>query len=118
MPFSILDSSGQVVNVKITGELRKSELEQIQGVASEAIKHWGKIRVMVILENFLGWERGANWEDMTFALEHDNDIEKVAVVGDTRWKDHVYAFLGKGFRPVAIEYFALTELKMAQQWLV
>ena len=117
MPFSIPDSSGSVVTVKITGELKKSELERIQGVASEAIKHWGKIRVLVIMENFRGWERGADWEDMTFTLEHDNDIEKVAVVGDTGWKDLVYAFLGKGFRPVAIEYFAPSEFHKAQKWL-
>ncbi len=117
MPFSILNSSEQVIKVKITGELKKSELDRIQGVASEAIKHRGKIRMLVTLENFRGWERGADWEDMTFALEHDNDIEKVAVVGDPKWKGPVYAFLGKGFRPVAIEYFASTDLKRAQQWL-
>jgi len=39
-----------------------------------------KEQVLVILEDFQGWEHGENWDDMTFAIEHDNDIEKVALV--------------------------------------
>jgi hypothetical protein len=33
--------------------------------------------------------------------EHDKDIAKIAVVGDEKWRDEVYAFLAKGFRRAA-----------------
>jgi hypothetical protein len=62
------------VIVRIKGELKKSELHQIQTLAIGVIKQWGKIRFLLILEDFQGWERGENWGDITFAVEHDNYI--------------------------------------------
>jgi len=32
--------------------------------------------VLVIVEDFKGWERGADWGDLTFFLEHDKEIDK------------------------------------------
>ena len=49
MPFSVLDSSRPVVTVTVTGELKKSEFERVQGIALDSILRWGKIRVLVLL---------------------------------------------------------------------
>jgi hypothetical protein len=117
MPFEVIESSGSLVSVKIKGELKKSELDQIQALAIELIKRWGKVRVLVILEDFQGWERGENWGDITFAVEHDNDIEKVAIVGEESWKEPVLAFFGKPFRKLSIEYFDPSQLARARAWV-
>jgi hypothetical protein len=42
--------------------------------------------VLVIVENFKGWERGADWGDRDFFVEHDHQIEKIAIVGDPKWE--------------------------------
>lgn len=76
MPFKVIGSSGKLISVKITGELKKAELDRMQAVATEFMKREGKIKMLVFLEDFLGWERGADWEDVNFQLEHDRDIEK------------------------------------------
>ena len=81
MPFKVIESSGKLISVKITGELKKAESDWMQAVAIEIIKREGKIKILVFLENFLGWERGADWEDVNFQLEHDRDIEKI-IFGD------------------------------------
>mgnify|MGYP003556418866 CR=1 FL=1 len=117
MSFTVIESSGKLISVKITGGLKKAELDQIQTIASELIKREGQIKMLVILEDFLGWERGADWEDMNFQEEHDRDIEKIAIIGDEKWRNLVLAFTGKPFRPVAIEYFTPSQLDQARTWI-
>ena len=45
--------------------------------------------------------------------EQDQDIDKISVVGNEKWQDLVYAFLAKGFRHAAVEYFGPSELRKA-----
>lgn len=115
--FTIVDPSGPIVSIKITGELSFAEAGQIQALALEAIKRGGKIKALGILENFRGWKREGNWGDVTFLNEHDQDIAKIAVVGDEKWRDPFCAFLAKGFRRAAVEYFLPADIAKARAWL-
>jgi len=117
MPFTIIDTTGPIVSAKISGEIARSEVSQIQATALDAIRRCGKISALFILENFQGWKREGNWGDITFLTEHDKDIAKIAVVGDEQWRDFVYAFLAKGFRQAAVEYFLPADLAKARAWL-
>ncbi len=117
MAFTIIDSSGPILSAKLTGELSLSDMRRLQAAAVEAIKRLGKIKGLAILEDFRGWKRDENWGDMTFLIEHDKDIAKMAVVGEEKWKDSFYAFLAKGFRQAEIEYFRPADLAKARAWL-
>ncbi len=117
MPFTIIDMSGPILSAKISGELSKTEVSKMQAGAAAAIQRWGKIKALLILENFRGWSREGDWGDITFMTEHDKDIDKIAVVGDEEWKDFFFAFLAKGFRQAAIEYFLPGDLAKARAWL-
>ena len=117
MAFTIIDASGPVISAKISGELGKSEVSQIQAAALDAIRRCGKISALFILENFRGWKREPDWGDVTFLTEHDKDIAKIAVVGDEEWRDFAYAFLAKGFRQPEVEYFLPGDLAKARAWL-
>jgi hypothetical protein len=44
-------------------------------------------------------------------------IEKMAIVGDEKWRDDALAFTAKGFRPTAIEFFGALRLNEARAWL-
>ncbi len=89
----------------------------MQAAALDAIQRYGKISALFILENFQGWKREGDWGDVSFLIEHDKEIAKIAVVGDEQWRDFVYAFLAKGFRQAAVEYFLLADLAKARAWL-
>lgn len=117
MAFTIIDATGPVISAKISGEIARSEVSQIQAAALDAIRRCGKISALFILENFQGWKREGNWGDITFLTEHDKNIAKIAVVGDEEWRDFVYAFLAKGFRQAAVEYFLPADLAKARAWL-
>jgi hypothetical protein len=117
MPFTIVDAAGPIISAKISGELGKSEVSQLQAAALGAIKRHGKISALFILENFEGWKQSGDWGDITFMTEHDEQIVKIAVVGAEGWRDMIYAFLAKGFRNAQVEYFLPSELAKARSWL-
>lgn len=117
MAFSMMDAAGPIISAKITGELGKAEVGQIQATALAAIRRHGKISALFILEDFHGWKRESGWGDLTFMTDHDKDIAKIAVVGEEGWRDLVHAFLAKGFRQAAVEYFLPADLAKARAWL-
>jgi hypothetical protein len=117
MPFTIIDATGPIISAKISGELGRSEVSQIQATALDAIQRCGKISALFLLENFTGWKQESGWGDLTFLTAHDHQIAKIAVVGDKQWRDLTEAFLAKGFRQATIEYFLPGELAKARAWL-
>src|SRR5687768_14280224 len=117
MPFSIIDGAGPVISARITGELGKSEVSDLQAASLSAIKRHGRVNALFILENFQGWKQSGDWGDISFMTEHDKDIGKIAVVGEEPWRDMIYAFLAKGFRQAQIEYFLPGDLAKARAWV-
>jgi SpoIIAA-like len=117
MAFTIIDTSGPIISATISGELGKSEVTQMQAAAVDAMRRFGKISVLFVLDNFRGWKREPDWGDVTFMTEHDQEITKIAVVGEEQWRDLVFAFLAKGFRQAEVEYFLPVDLAKARAWL-
>jgi SpoIIAA-like len=97
--------------------LKKADYERIIQIAKAAIAREGKIRALVILEGFEGWERSGDWGDVSFMMEEGQHIEKMAIVGDEKWRDDALAFTAKGFRPTAIEFFPASRINEARTWL-
>jgi SpoIIAA-like len=50
-------------------------------------------------------------------MEQGQQIEKMAIVGDEKWRDDALAFTAKGFRPTAIEFFPSSRLNEAHTWV-
>jgi hypothetical protein len=117
MPIEIIDQSGKLVQIKVNGVLAKAELDQVQGAASKMIEREGKINVLVLFEDFQGWEKGADWADMAFVYKHDKDIEKMAMVGDPKWAEQAQAFAGKPYTSKEVEFFDPSRLDEARTWL-
>jgi SpoIIAA-like len=92
-------------------------VSRLRAAALEAIRHCGRISALFILDDFRGWNPQGEWGDVTFISEHDEQIARIAVVGEERWRDLVYAFLAKGFRAAEVEYFLPGELDKARAWV-
>ena len=117
MPASIQFDHDNIYRVQLTGLLRKVELERVQQAAKEAIAIQHRIKLLFILDHFEGWERNARWGDMQFYIEHDKDIDKIAVVGAEQWRDHALMFAGAGLRKAGVEFFQPHEMVRALAWL-
>jgi hypothetical protein len=117
MPLDIIDDSGNMLQAKVWGVLRKVDYDRMVQSAKESIAREQKIRALIFLEAFAGWERRADWGDVTFITEHSKDLETIAIVGDEKWKDDAFAFTGKGFRSSAVEFFTPSRVEEARAWL-
>ena len=118
MPASIQREEGNLFRIHISGILRQAELKDVQAVAAREIRRLGRITLLFVLEQFQGWERGADWSDLDFYAAHDKDIDKIAIVGDEKWRDHGMAFAGAGLRKAAVRFFPPTESAQARAWLL
>ncbi|MCB1822200.1 MAG: STAS/SEC14 domain-containing protein [Candidatus Competibacteraceae bacterium] len=77
----------------------------------------GQVRLLIQLEDFSGWEPGDEWGDVSFFFKHDADIEKIAVVGDPRWREDMLIFLFADYRRAEARFFTETGYEEAYAWL-
>ena len=103
--------------LRITGELKKSELDAVQSEFVEKSAGGGTVKLLVLLENFTSWERSEAWGDTDFFFSHRNDFEKIAVVGNPRLEAQVLAFTGAGLRKGPVKFFPETGESEARAWL-
>ena len=118
MAAEILDHADGVVTLKISGKLTQAELASIQSATAELIRAGGRWRILVLTENFSGWELGGEWNDFSVQSENDPRIEKMAIVGERRWEELSLIFTAKDLRPFPIEYFEPAQLSRARAWLM
>ena len=116
MPASIQHESGNLFRVRISGVLHQAELKDVQAVAVREIARLGTIKLLFVLEQFEGWERDTDWGDLAFYAAHDKDIERIAIVGDEKWRDEGLAFAGGGLRKAAVRFFPTAD--QARAWLL
>ncbi len=78
----LAESTGNVVGYKASGKLTSDDYKTLVPILDRLIEDSGKIRFLLYLEDFHGWEMKAAWDDFVFVLKHRNDIECLAMVGD------------------------------------
>jgi hypothetical protein len=118
MPATIQRESGNLFRIDISGVLHQHELKNVQAVAVQEIARLGTIRLLFVLDEFVGWERSADWGDLAFYAAHNKDIEEIAIVGEDKWRHHGLAFAGAGIRKAAARFFPPAELARARAWLL
>lgn len=117
MSAEIISFSRNILTLKISDKLSESELRAVQSRAASLIKQHGTVGLLVLAENFEGWEAGGDWGDLWFLAENDQHIARLAMVGEKKWEELSLMFTAKGMRPFPIEYFAPNEEALARAWL-
>ena len=113
----ILNQADGVITLQISGKFTQTELASIQAATAAIVRPGGRWRILVLTENFAGWELGGEWNDFSMQSENDARIEKMAIVGERRWEELAIIFTAKGLRPFPIEYFEPAQLSQARAWL-
>ena len=117
MPVQIESEADDIYVLRISGLLRQDEFAAAQAELARKIDAGAKPRLLVIGENFEGWERGADWNDLDFLLSHSGEIAKIAVVAEPRWEVQALAFAGAGVRRAPVKFLPPNELAKARAWL-
>jgi len=117
MACEIIKIADSIVHVRSRDLMQIADQKVLESVALELIGKGKKVRLLAVLENFKGWEKAEAWADVGFMMKHDNDIIKMAIVGEERWKNESFLFVGKGLRNTEIEFFPSFSLKRAEDWV-
>jgi hypothetical protein len=72
--------------------------------------------MLVQMHEFHGWELGALWEDVKFDAKHFTDIERLALVGESKWEAGMAAFC-RPFTTASIKYFDHSKEAEAETWI-
>lgn len=117
MPDAIqIEIDDKIVDVRVTGKLTKEFYEELAPIVEKKIEEDGKIRVLFQMHDFHGWTAGAMWEDLKFDLAHWKDIEKLAIVGESKWEKGMATFC-KPFTKAKIQYFDHSRASDARAWI-
>ena len=100
------------------GMVRKAEFDHSQSqLAGEMSRQ--PVRLLFILDGFEGWDPRDDWSDLTFYVKYGDSIERIAIVGDERWRSEALMFAGADLRRAPVEYFASSSSDdgAARAWL-
>ena len=103
--------------LRFRGVMKKSDLDAFQSRYVRSVEPGAHSKVLVLLEDFEGWEAGAAWGDLEFFFTHGDSIAKIAIVGEPRWEVDAMAFAGAGIRTAPVRYFAPGDEAAARAWL-
>ncbi|QDT00606.1 SpoIIAA family protein [Adhaeretor mobilis] len=117
MSFQIDEcEDGKVIEVRVTGKLTAEAYETFVPFVEQRIQQHGKIRFLVVMHDFHGWDAGALWEDIKFDLKHFSDIDRLAIVGESKWEQGMAVFC-RPFTTAKIKYFDVSKLDAAREWI-
>ena len=103
--------------IRMSGIFTDNDRKGVEHFGRAKIDRSGKVKVLVLVEGFSGWAREGDWGDLSFMLEYDPYIEKIAVVADEQWRDEMLMYLGAGLRKAAVEFFPHGKENKARAWL-
>ena len=107
---------GRTLEVFLTGKLVKEDYNTFVPAVDRAIAAHGKIRMLAVMHDFHGWTASAAWEDTKFGARHFHDLERLAMVGETKWQ-HGMAVFCKPFTTATVRYFTHDKIEEARAWL-
>lgn len=107
-----------VVHVRISAVMTPEDQQALEALARRLIDAGRSLSLLVTLENFQGWKKDPAWaDDLDFQASHGNDIARIAIVGNPRWREDAFLYVGKGFRRTGVAFFAPEDMDAAKAWL-
>lgn len=102
--------------ITVSGKLIEDDYIELIERMKELVAYHGKINILIELDDFHGWSAGAAWQDLKFGIDHADDIEKIALVGDSAWEKGMAIFV-KPFTSAEVQYFDVNNIQDAHDWV-
>lgn len=110
------EEGGKLLIVHVSDKLLKADYDHFVPEFERLVRLHGKTKVLFDMTGFHGWEAAALWEDVKFDVKHFSDIERLAMIGESKWQ-HGMATFCKPFTRASIKYFDHADAAEARQWL-
>ena len=117
MPVQLAEPrQDNVVVVKVNGQLDGKDYDTFVPAIEAMLQKHGRIRILLQMHDFHGWNASALWEDIKFDWKHYSDIERIAMVGNSKWEQGMAIFC-RPFTRAKIRYFPESEREQALSWI-
>jgi len=107
---------GRILELVVNGKFVDRDFQDLEPTFYKLVKQYNKIRVLLDMVDFHGWEGVAIWDEVKFDFKHFGEIERLAMVGDKRWERFLSAFC-RPFVTAEVRYFDRAALNEARAWL-
>jgi hypothetical protein len=105
-----------VIGFEAVGEVEADDYERVLDPAVDAAANDGRIRLVYVLgDRFTGYSAGAAWQDTRLGLTHLKAWDRLALVSDLDWVEHLVGLFG-WMVPGDVKLFGLNELPRAIDW--
>ena len=109
-------SGGKLLEVHVSGKLTAEDYGRFGPQFDHLIQQHGKLRVLFEMTNFHGWGMGALWEDLKLDFKHAGHIDRLALVGETKWQE-LMTKVCRPFTTAEIRYFERSDASKAHEWV-
>lgn len=117
MSMSVQHEQSNVYRLDVRGTLQKHDFQRCQDVLINEMGRIGNIRLLFVLDGFDGWDQKDDWRDMTFYTKYGSSIDRIAIVGDERWRSETLMFAGADLRQAPVQFFPAAALGEARDWV-
>ena len=107
---------GHTIEVTVSDKLTKDIFRAFQSQAEATIEKYGNARVLFVLLGFRGWDVGDLWDDVPYDEKNFDRIERLAIVGESKWKCGMSEFC-RPFMTALIRYYEQNEIDEARKWV-
>jgi hypothetical protein len=110
------EAGGKVLVIRLGGKLTSQDYERFVPEVERLIRRHGKVRMLIQMHDFHGWSLSALWDDIKFDLKHFAHIERLALVGESKWEAGMAAFC-KPFTAATVCYFDEAKSGESLKWI-
>lgn len=108
---------GNILAIKINGEMTEEEHQELDAIFQERISKWGRLRVFVVAMHYPSFNSAeALFEDLRTVKRHAESIDRLAVVADRSWKRTWVGIFGL-FSRIPSDFYEMAEIEAAWQWI-
>jgi hypothetical protein len=91
--FEIIDDTEKgIVRVAFVGEIQPTDYEVSSPTFEKIIKTRKPLRLLLDWTRFSGWSQEAGSQTFWFRIGHRGDMDRVAIVGERKWRSAATEF--------------------------
>jgi universal stress protein A len=109
------ESRGDFLSVCAIGQLTERDYQKFTPRLDKLVAEYGHVRAIIDMTAFEGWTAKAAWQDFLLGIQHWNDFERCALIGDKAW-ERASALAVNALSKSNVRFFYASQRKEAWAW--
>lgn len=115
--LTIENTDSGVIHVRASGKLTRPDYDTFDVQFAKVAQANKPVRVLVELDGFDGWDASGLWQELKFDVAHNDDMGRVAVIGEKKWEEWGTK-ISQPFFSAEMRYFDRSQFAAAREWLM